>query len=418
LEKKTETKENNMPGALSHIRVLDLSRILAGPYASQILSDMGADVIKIERPLHGDDTRSFGPPFVKDLDGEETSDSSYYLSVNRGKKSVTLDISSLDGQAIVRRLAAESDILLENYKIGTLARYGLGYEELKAINPRLIYCSITGFGQTGPYSSRAGYDYLIQGMSGLMSVTGEREDCPGGGPQRVGVPITDMVTGLQSAIAVLGALAYRSVSGVGQYIDMALLDSVVPAMSVVYMNYLTTGNVLKCFGNANPTLVPYQVFNCRDGRIVLAIGNDGQFAKFCEIAGREEMAKDVRFATNAARVRNRDALAPVMEEILRQRTATEWSDALDPAGVPCGPINSLKQVCEDPQTIHRGIFFDMPHPLAGKVPQVASPYRYSETPLQYRYPPPVLGQHTEEVLRERLGLDDRELKRMREKGII
>lgn len=407
-----------MAGALSHIRVLDLSRILAGPYASQILSDMGADVIKVERPGQGDDTRGFGPPFVKDDAGEDTSDSAYYMSVNRGKKSLALDISTPEGQEIVRRLVADSDIFFENYKSGTLDRYGLGYEDLKSINPGLIYCSITGFGQTGPYSPRAGYDYLLQGMSGLMSITGEREELPGGGPQRVGIPIVDMVTGLQSAIAVLGALAYRSVSGKGQYIDMALLDSVVATMSVVYMNYLTAGTPLKCIGNVNATIVPYQVFNSKDGRFILAIGNDNQFAKFCSIAGCAELAKDERFATGPSRAVNRDILVPIMEKILLQRSSQEWSDALDPAGVPCGPINSLDQVCKDEHAVQRGLFFEMPHPVAGKVPQVASPYRFSETPVQYHLPPPTLGQHTHEILRGHLKFSADELQALSDKGII
>lgn len=407
-----------MPAALSHIRVLDLSRILAGPYASQILADMGADVIKVERPGQGDDTRGFGPPFVKDAAGEDSSDSSYYMSVNRGKKSLALDISTPEGQEIVRRLAADSDVFFENYKSGTLDRYGLGYEQLKAINPGLIYCSITGFGQTGPYSQRAGYDYLLQGMSGLMSVTGEREDVPGGGPQRVGIPIVDMVTGLQSAIAVLGALAYRSVSGKGQYIDMSLLDSVVATMSVVYMNYLTTGTPLKCIGNVNATIVPYQVFNSKDGRFILAIGNDNQFAKFCSIAGCAELAKDGRFATGPSRVVNRDILVPIMEKILLQRSSQEWSEVLDPEGVPCGPINCLDQVCKDEHAVQRGLFFEMPHPVAGKVPQVASPYRFSETPVQYHLPPPTLGQHTHEVLHGYLKFSADELQKLSDKGII
>lgn len=407
-----------MPGALSHIRVLDLSRILAGPYASQNLSDMGAEVIKVERPREGDDTRGFGPPFVKDSSGRDTGDSAYFMSVNRGKKSLSLDISRPEGQEIVRRLVADTDIVFENYKKGTLDRYGLGYQDLKEINPRIIYCSITGFGQTGPYSPRAGYDYLLQGMSGLMSVTGEREDLPGGGPQRVGIPIVDMVTGLQSTIAVLGALAYRDVSGTGQYIDMALLDSVIATMSVVYMNYLTTGTPLRCIGNVNATIVPYQVFNSKDGKLILAIGNDGQFAKFCRIAGRGELAKDERFETGPARVKNRDILVPIMEQILLQRTSMEWSESLDHEGVPCGPINDLEQVVKDEHAVQRGLFFEMPHSMAGRVPQVASPYRFSETPVQYLLPPPLLGEHTKEILHGHLGLTNNEIQSLSDQGII
>jgi crotonobetainyl-CoA:carnitine CoA-transferase CaiB-like acyl-CoA transferase len=379
---------------------------------------MGAEVVKVERPGQGDDTRGFGPPFVKDSTGRDTCDSAYYMAVNRGKKSLSLDISKPEGQEIVRRLVANTDIVFENYKMGTLGRYGLGYQDLKAINPRLIYCSITGFGQTGPYSPRAGYDYLLQGMSGLMSVTGEREDLPGGGPQRVGIPIVDMVTGLQSTIAVLGALAYRDVSGIGQHIDMALLDSVVATMSVAYMNYMTTGTPLRCLGNVNATIVPYQVFNSKDGRLVLAIGNDGQFAKFCRIAGRDELAQDERFATGPARVLNRDILVPVMEQILLQRTSREWSEALDHEGVPCGPINDLEQVFKDVHSVQRGLFFEMPHPKAGRVPQVASPYRFSETPVAYHLPPPLVGEHTREILQGHLGLANDEIQALSDKGII
>ena len=407
-----------MPGALSHIRVLDLSRVLAGPWASLLLSDLGAEVIKVERPGKGDDTRAWGPPYLKDVNGRDTSEAAYYLGANRGKKSVTLDISRAEGQEIVRQLAAKSDILLENYMVGTLDRYGLGYDDLKEVNPGLIYCSITGFGQTGPYSHRAGYDFIIQGMAGLMSVTGECEGVPGGGPQKVGVPVADLFTGLYSAVAVLAALAQRDVSGIGQHIDMALLDVLVSTMGTAYMNFLTSGNVLKSHGNAAANIVPYQVFTCKDGKIVLAVGNDGQFTKFCEIVRRDELAGDQRFATNSMRVRNRKILVPILEEILMQRTVHEWVEALDPVGVPCGPINDMAQVFENPQVKHRGMLLEMLHPLAGRVPQVASPFRFSETPVQYHSPPPVLGQHTGEILRGMLGHDDQELARLAEKGII
>jgi len=407
-----------MPGALSHIRVLDLSRVLAGPWASLLLSDLGAEVIKVERPGKGDDTRAWGPPYLKDVNGRDTSEAAYYLGANRGKKSLTLDISRSEGQEIVRQLAAKSDILLENYMVGTLDRYGLGYDDLKEVNPGLIYCSITGFGQTGPYSHRAGYDFIIQGMAGLMSVTGECEGVPGGGPQKVGVPVADLFTGLYSAVAVLAALAQRDVSGIGQHIDMALLDVLVSTMGTAYMNFLTSGNVLKSHGNAAANIVPYQVFTCKDGKIVLAVGNDGQFTKFCEIVRRDELAGDQRFATNSMRVRNRKILVPILEEILMQRTVHEWVEALDPVGVPCGPINDMAQVFENPQVKHRGMLLEMLHPLAGRVPQVASPFRFSETPVQYHSPPPVLGQHTGEILRGMLGHDDQELARLAEKGII
>jgi crotonobetainyl-CoA:carnitine CoA-transferase CaiB-like acyl-CoA transferase len=407
-----------MSGALSHIRVLDLSRVLAGPWAGLLLADLGAEVIKVERPGAGDDTRRWGPPYLKDEEGRDTSEAAYYLAANRGKKSVTLDISRPEGQEIVRRLAARSDILLENYMVGTLQRYGLGYEELKAVNPRLIYCSITGFGQTGPYSHRAGYDFIVQGMSGLMSVTGEREGVPGGGPQKVGIPVADLFTGLYSTTAVLAALASRDVTGVGQHVDMALLDVLVATMGTAYMNYLTSGNVLKSYGNAAANIVPYQAFPCKDGRIVLAIGNDGQFAKFCEIAGNEELARDERFATNDLRVRNRTLLVPILEELLGRRCMQEWVDALDTAGVPCGPINDIAQVFENPQVQHRGMLLEMPHPLSGKVPQVASPFRLSATPVEYRAAPPTLGQHTRDILQGVLGMDEEELAGLADKGVI
>jgi glutaryl-CoA transferase len=407
-----------MSGALSHIRVLDLSRVLAGPWASMLLADLGAEVIKVERPGAGDDTRGWGPPYLKDENGIDTTEAAYYLGANRGKKSLTLDISVPEGQEIVRRLAAKSDILLENYKVGTLNRYGLGYEDLRRINPGLIYCSITGFGQTGPYSQRAGYDFIIQGISGLMSLTGEREGLPGGGPQKVGIPVADLFTGLYSTVAVLAALAHRNVTGTGQHIDMALLDVLVSTMGTAFMNYLTTGNVLKSYGNAAANIVPYQVFSCKDGCIVLAIGNDGQFAKFCEIACCEELAKDVRFSSNAGRVRNRDTLIPALEKILIERCVNEWTDLLDPVGVPCGPINNMAQVFQNPQVQHREILFEMPHPLAGHVSQVASPFRFSATPVEYQSPPPLLGEHTRELLTDMLSLEESELARLHEKGVI
>ncbi len=407
-----------MSGALSHIRVLDLSRVLAGPWAGQTLADMGAEVIKIERPGRGDDTRGWGPPFLKDMDGHDTSEAAYYLGTNRGKKSLTLDISRAEGQELVRQLAARSDILLENYMVGTLSRYGLGYEDLKAVNPGLIYCSITGFGQTGPYSHRAGYDFIIQGLSGLMSITGERDELPGGGPQKVGIPVADLFTGLYSTVAVLAALAQRNVSGIGQHIDMSLLDVMVSTMGTAYMNYLTTGNVLKSHGNAAANIVPYQVFHCRDGKIVLAIGNDSQFVKFCEIAGHPELARDPRFSTNASRIRNREILIPILEGILLGNSVTEWVDMLDPVGVPCGPINNMAQVFENPQVKHRGMLLEMAHPLAGTVLQVASPFHFSETPAQYHSAPPLLGQHTGEILRSLLGLDAHEIEELSSKGVI
>jgi len=407
-----------MPGPLSHIRVLDLSRVLAGPWAGLTLADMGAEVIKVERPGKGDDTRSWGPPYLKNEDGSDTSEAAYYLGANRGKKSLTIDISKEEGQKIIRKLAAKSDILLENYMVGTLSRYGLGYEDLKEVNPGLIYCSITGFGQTGPYSHKAGYDFIIQGLAGLMSVTGECESLPGGGPQKVGVPVADLFTGVYSTVAVLAALAERSVSGKGQHIDMALLDVLVSTMGTAYMNYLTTGKVLKSHGNAAANIVPYQVFTCKDARLVLAVGNDGQFVKFCEISGRDDLAKNPYYKTNSERVRNRESLIPILEEIMLRRTVQEWVDALDPVGVPCGPINTMAQVFENPQVKHRGMLLKMEHPIAGHVPQVASPFHFSETPAQYHSAPPTLGQHTREVLQELLGMEESEINALSSGGII
>jgi crotonobetainyl-CoA:carnitine CoA-transferase CaiB-like acyl-CoA transferase len=407
-----------MAGALSHIRVLDLSRVVAAPWASQNLADMGAEVIKVERPGRGDDTRGWGPPFLKDRKGKDTRDAFYYLAVNRGKKSITLDISTSEGQQIVRRLAARCDVVIENYRVGTLKRYGLGYEDMKAINPGLVYCSITGFGQTGPYRHRAGYDFIIQGMSGLMSVTGEREDLPGGGPQKVGVPFADIMTGMYSSIAILAALNYRQISGAGQHIDMALLDAQIAAMGTAHMYYLTSGNVLKSYGNATANIVPYQVFSCLDGGLILAVGNDSQFVKFCTVAGCRELAFDERFVTNAGRVRNRALLIPILEDVFMQRTRADWAEALEEAGVCCGPINDMAEVFEDPQVKHRGMRVDVPHPESGSVSLLASPVRLSETPIEHHIAPPTLGQHTREVLLGLLEMDDDELDQLSSQGII
>lgn len=407
-----------MPGALSHIRVLDLSRVVAAPWSSQILADLGAEVIKVERPGPGDDTRGWGPPFLKDREGNDTQDAFYYLGANRGKKSLTLDISTPEGQQILRRLAAQSDVVIENYKVGTLSRYGLGYEDLKAINPRIVYCSITGFGQTGPYSHRAGYDFIIQGMGGMMSVTGEREGLPGGGPQKVGVPFADLMTGMYSTVAILAALNYRDLSGAGQHIDMALLDVQIASMATAHMYYLVSGEVLTSYGNAAANIVPYQVFDCPDGKIILAVGNDGQFAKFCEVADRQDLAKDDRFAANANRVRNREILIPILEKVFMQRSRAEWAEALEEAGVPCGPINNMAQVFEDPQVKHRKMRVEVPHPQAGTVPLVASPIRLSETPIEYLMAPPTLGQHTKEVLQNHLAMDAEEFERLATLGVI
>jgi crotonobetainyl-CoA:carnitine CoA-transferase CaiB-like acyl-CoA transferase len=404
-------------GALSHIRVLDMSRVLAGPWAGQILADLGAEVIKIERPGVGDDTRGWGPPYLKDREGRETGESAYYLGANRGKKSVTLDISRPEGQQIARELAKQCDILLENYKVGDLARYGLGYEDLRALNPGLIYCSITGFGQTGPMRSVAGYDFIIQAMGGLMSITGERDDLPGGGPQKVGVAVADITTGMYATVAILAALAYRERTGQGQYIDMALLDVQVAMIANMNMNYLVSGRVPTRQGNAHANIVPYQVFDASDGQFVLAIGNDGQFAKFCEAAGCT-FAADPRFAKNADRVRNREILIPLLAEVLRRRTVDEWVQLLQPLGIPVGPINNLAQVFEHPQVQARAMRVEAPHPLSGTVPLVASPIKMSLTPPVPPVAPPTLGQHTREVLSKYLAIDDARYAELAAKRIV
>ena len=407
-----------MSGTLSHIRVLDLSRVLAGPWCSQHLADLGAEVIKVERPVSGDETRAWGPPYLKDADGIDTSEAAYYLSCNRGKKSITLDISSPKGQDIVRKLAAKSDVILENFKVGQLKKYGLGYDDLKAINPKIVYCSITGFGQTGPWSHRPGYDFIIQGLGGLMSITGERDDLPGGGPQKVGVAVTDLMTGMYATIAILAALTHRDRTGVGQYIDMALLDVSVAMLANMNMNYLTSGQVPKRWGNAHPNVIPYQVFACSDGHIIVAVGNDSQFRKFCEVLGQPELGVDPSFATNSNRIRNRSDLIPMLEPLVKMRSRDAWVDALEAAGIPCGPINNIDQVFENPQVKARGVKVEIPHGLAGKVPQVASPMRFSETPIEYHAAPPTLGQHNDYVLRELLGMQSDEIERLRQTNVV
>jgi crotonobetainyl-CoA:carnitine CoA-transferase CaiB-like acyl-CoA transferase len=403
---------------LSGVRVLDMSRVLAGPWTGQLLADLGAEVIKVERPGVGDDTRGWGPPFLRDRAGRETRESAYYLSANRGKRSITLDISRPAGQAIARELAERSDVLLENYKVGDLARYGLGYEALRACNPRLIYCSITGFGQSGPYRGRAGYDFMIQGMGGFMSITGERDEEPGGGPQKAGVAIADLMTGMYAAVGILAALNERHASGLGQYIDMALLDTQVAWLANQNMNYLIGGEPPRRMGNAHPNVVPYQTFPTRDGDLILAIGNDAQFARFCEAAGVPELAGDARFGNNSARIANREACVSAIAAAIRTRTTADWIAILEPLGVPCGPINRLDQVYAHPQVTHRGLRIEVPHPLSGTVPMVANPIRYSRTPLQYDRAPPLLGEHTEEVLRELLGKSEEEIAALREAGAI
>lgn len=405
-------------GALSHLRVLDLSRVLAGPWAGQILADLGAEVIKVERPGNGDDTRAWGPPFLRDEQGEATSEAAYYLAANRNKRSVTIDFTLPEGQKLVRDLAARSDILIENFKVGGLQAYGLDYDALRAINPDLIYCSITGFGQTGPYAKRAGYDFMIQGLGGLMSLTGHAEAESGAGPVKVGVALTDILTGLYSTSAILAALAHRDHSGGGQHIDMALLDVQVACLANQAMNYLTTGVPPRRLGNAHPNIVPYQDFPTADGDFILTVGNDSQFRKFAEVAGQPQWATDPRFVTNQQRVANRAVLIPLIRQATVFKTTAQWVAQLEAAGVPCGPINDLAQVFADPQVVARGMALTLPHALAGSVPQVASPIRLSESPVEYRHAPPLLGEHTEQVLTEVLQLSARDVAGLRQIKVI
>ena len=407
-----------MPGALSHLRVLDLSRVLAGPWCGQNLADLGAEVIKVERPGVGDDTRHWGPPFLKDAQGQNTSEAAYYLAANRNKQSLTLDFTQAEGQRIVRELAAKSDILVENFKVGGLAAYGLDYASLKAINPKLIYCSITGFGQDGPYAKRAGYDFMIQGLGGLMSLTGIPEGEPGAGPMKAGVALTDILTGLYATVAVLAALAHREKTGEGQHIDMALLDVQVACLANQAMNYLTTGTPPRRLGNAHPNIVPYQDFPTADGDLILTVGNDSQFRKFCEVAGHAEWGSDPRFVSNSQRVAHRAELIPLIRQVTVFRTTGEWVALLEAAGVPCGPVNDLAQLFADPQVLARGLRVDIPHPLAGSTPQVASPLRLSASPVQYRNAPPLLGEHSEAILRDVLGLDAGQIADLRAAGVV
>jgi crotonobetainyl-CoA:carnitine CoA-transferase CaiB-like acyl-CoA transferase len=417
----------SVPAPLSQIRVLELSRILAGPWAAQTLADLGASVIKVEKPGTGDDTRSWGPPFAKragdDADGS-TRDAAYFLCANRGKRSVTIDFTQPEGQQIVRALARQSDVVIENFKVGGLEKYALDYASLRADNPGLVYCSITGFGQTGPYRERPGYDFLIQGMSGLMSITGEPDSAPGGKPVKVGVAVTDVLAGLYAVIAIQGALAHRATTGEGQHIDIALLDVQAAALANQALNYLVSGRAPGRLGNAHPNIVPYEAFQTSDGHIILAVGNDGQFARFCEVAGRRELADDERFATNPSRVENRDVLIPILGDLMRARSSADWLAALERAGVPCGPINDIEQLFADPQVRARGLQIAIPGrdqaAEDGELaqPGVASPIHFSETPIQYELPPPRLGQHTDEVLLEELRLDAAELERLRDLGIL
>jgi crotonobetainyl-CoA:carnitine CoA-transferase CaiB-like acyl-CoA transferase len=403
---------------LQGIRVLDLSRVLAGPWATQNLADLGAEVIKVERPGQGDDTRRWGPPFLADRDGRATADAAYYLACNRGKKSVTLDIASASGRAIARELALRSDVLVENFKVGDLARHGLDYETLSREHPRLVYCSITGFGQDGPYRDRPGYDFMIQGLGGLMSVTGERDELPGGGPQKVGVAVSDLMTGMYATSAILASLLERAKTGRGQRIDMALLDVQVAMLANLSSSFFVSGAVPRRMGNAHQNIVPYHVFRAADAFLIVAVGNDTQFASFCRVIGAPEWAKDARFATNPERVRHRDLLVGLIAGRLAERPAREWLALLEPAGVPCGPINDLAQVFDDPQVKQRRMEVRAPHPLAGEVRMVASPMKLSETPITYEEGPPLLGEHTEAVLRSVLGLGDDDLERLRAERAI
>jgi len=377
-----------MGGALDGLRVLDLSRVLAGPWATQIFADMGAEVLKVERPGEGDDTRSWGPPWLKDRDGNDTTDSAYYLCANRGKKSITLDITTPEGQQRVRELAMESDVLVENYKVGGLAKYGLDYASLAALNPRLVYCSITGFGQTGPYAQRAGYDFLIQGMGGLMSLTGTKD----GEPLKVGVALADIMTGLYATIGVQAALLERERSGLGQHVDLALLDVQVATLANQAMNYLVGGKVPGRSGNAHPNIVPYQAFAAADGHLILAIGNDGQFRRFCETAGVPDMGTDSRYATNAARLANREELCTRIAALMADRSMDDWIAALEKAGVPCGPINTLDRVFRDPQVQARAMVQQVEHPLAGPIPTVRNPILFSRSRMRLHRAPPLLGE--------------------------
>ena len=405
--------------ALSHVRVLDLSRVFAGPWSAQMLADLGADVIKVERPGRGDDARRLGPPFLHDDNGAETADTGFFLSANRNKKSIALDISKPEGQRVIRELVKSCDILVENYKVGDLQRYGLDYASLSAINPRLIYCSITGFGQTGPNRSLPGYDSIFQGMGGLMGITGNPDDAPGGGPQKVGLIVADLVTGMYASIAMLAALEHRDmVSGKGQYIDLALLDSQIASLSHSAVGYLVSGKLPKRMGTVAPTGSPSQLYACADGPIMLVVGNDPQFAKLVAQMGVPELVDDPRFTTNRARIQNRGALNDILEPIFRSRPKRHWIDVLGHNGVPCGPVNELDEVFEEPQVKARGMVIRMQHPQRSDMPLLANPIKFSDTPIQYRMQPPSLGQHTEQVLKNVLGYDAQALAALRNNNVI
>jgi len=402
---------------LSHIKVLDLSRVLAGPWSGQMLADLGAEVIKVERPGAGDDTRAWGPPFLKDKNGENSKESGYYLGVNRGKKSITVDISKPRGQDIIKALAKDADIILENYKVGTLGRYQLDYDSIRKINEKIIYCSITGFGQTGPKSNQLAYDFLIQAMGGLMSVTGEKDQNPGGGPQKVGIPIIDLITGSYATIGILAALASREVTGQGEYIDMSMLDVQVGLLSNQAMNYLMTGKTPLRNGNAHPNIQPQDVFKCSDGQIVLAVGNDSQFEKLCEALELTELCNDQRFKTNAQRIKNLLELRSLLDQAFIKNSRSYWTQKMQDAEVPCGPINSIAEALSDPQIVHRQMVRELDHPISGKVPQVMTPFHFTNSSIKVDQAPPLLGQHTLSILSD-LGLSDDEIQKLKDDCVI
>ena len=405
-------------GALSHIRVLDLSRVLAGPWCTQNLADLGADVIKVERPGVGDDTRGWGPPWIARKDGTPSGDSTYYCAANRGKRSITIDIASDAGQAVVRELATCSDVFVENFKVGDLKRYGLDYPTIRAVNPGIVYCSITGYGQDGPYAQKPGYDFVFQGMGGLMSITGERDDRPGGGPQKVGIAIADVFTGMYATIAILAALNHRAITGEGQYIDMALLDCIVALGGNQVTGYFASGKAPGRYGNAHASLVPYEVFETADGHVIVAVGNDTQWQRYCEVMRRPDLAADERYTKVTGRIVGREVLTEELRRIMRTRTTRAWIEALEGKGVPCGPINNYEQVFEDPQVQHRSMRVDLPRGDGGTAATIASPLRLQGTPPHYRLPPPQLGEHTAEVLSDVLGKSEREIRRLSDEGAL
>jgi len=407
-----------MSGSLSNLRVLDLSRVLAGPWCTQMLADLGADVVKVERPLVGDDTRQWGPPWIRDAAGNETGDSAYFTSTNRNKRSIAIDLSSDEGGNLVRELATQSDILVENFKVGDLARYGLAYEDLAKINPRLIYCSVTGYGQTGPYASRPGYDLVFQGEGGLMSINGEADGKPGGGPMKTSPAVTDILAGLNATIGILAALESRHATGRGQHVDISLLDTIVNFGANPLASYFATGEVPKRLGNGHPNVAPYQTFATSDGHIIIGCGNDAQYRKLCKEIGRSDLAEDPRFRRSKDRMTNGRLLLDILTEIIRRHTTSHWLGLLFDSGIPCGPINNYEQVLAHPQVVHRELRVDLPHAAGGVISTVRNPVRLSATPVEYRRPPPIRGQHTAEVLSSLLGKDAATIDRLLGAGVV